>query len=203
LTVNYDYWYEQAVNTSKKIGWLPQVIMSQWIVETAHFTSKNFVINRNIAGQTWYKGCGYEQGTARPLKEGGYYIKYPNAVDGYIDFINRNAKRYASVRTFKTPQEQFNEIKCCGWATDSGYVKTLMDVYRWCLTHNIFKDPPNPHPKWGSLVDYLKAHGWKTDFESRRNYAYNMGVVKDKKQYSGSASQNTTLLNKMIDRYGE
>jgi hypothetical protein len=177
--------------------------MSQWIVETGHFTSKNFVVNRNIAGQTWYKGCGWDRGSARPSKEGGYYIKYPDAVDGYIDFINRNEKRYASVKTYTTPEEQFNAIKRCGWATDSKYVKTLMDVYRWCITHNIFKDPPQPHEKYTSLVDYLKAKCWKTDFESRRVYAYNMGVVKDPKYYSGTATQNIELLNRMIKRYGE
>jgi hypothetical protein len=203
MTVNYDYWYEQAIKASKKVGWLPQVIMTQWIVETAHFSSKNFVVNRNIAGQTWYKGCGYEMGTARPSKEGGYYIKYPDAVGGYIDFINRNTKRYASVKTFNTPEEQFNAIKRCGWATDSGYVKTLMSVYRWCITHNIFKDPPPAHPKYATLIDYLKSHNWKTDFESRRTYAYNIGVVKDPKAYTGTSAQNMDLLNKMIAHYGE
>jgi hypothetical protein len=199
LTVNYDYWYEQAVKVSAKIGWLPQVIMSQWIVETGHFTSHNFVVNRNIAGQTWYKGCGFEMGTER--QEGGYYIKYPDAVGGYIDFITRNAKRYEIVKSFSTPEEQFNAIKRCGWATDSKYVSTLMSVYRWCITHNIFKEPVKPQPdtKWTSLVDYLKAHNMKTDFESRRKLAVQYKVVKSPQEYSGGASQNIALLSKLIE----
>jgi hypothetical protein len=199
MSTNYDYWYEQAIKTSKVIGWLPQVIMSQWIVETAHFTSKNFVNNRNIAGQTWYRGCGFEQGTPRPEKEGGYYIKYPDATSGYIDFINRNTKRYGRVKDFKTPQEQFRAIKDGGWAVDPNYVSNLMSVYKWCVTHNIFKEYEEPKPtKWTSLVDYLKDHHLATDFESRRKLAVQYKVVKSPQEYSGSASQNIALLNKLI-----
>jgi hypothetical protein len=202
MTVNYEYWYEQSIKAAKQLGWLPQVIMSQWIVETNHFTSHNFVENRNIAGQTWYKGCGWDIGTARPVSEGGYYIKYPDAVTGYIDFIKKNQKRYGKVKEYQTPHEQFRAIKDGGWATDPKYVSTLMSVYKWCITHNIFKDPPENKTEWKSLVDYLKTKGWRTDFESRRIYAYNMGVVKDKTHYSGTGSQNIDLLNAMIKKYG-
>jgi hypothetical protein len=198
MTVNYDYWYEQAQKASAKLGWLPEVILSQWIVETDHFTSHNFVVNHNIAGQTWYKGCGFAMGTER--KEGGYYIKYPDAVGGYIDFITRNSKRYGKVSQVHTPEEQFRAIKDGGWATDPKYVSTLMSVYRWCVTHNIFKEPVKPQPatQWTSLVDYLKAHNLKADFESRRKLAVQYKVVKDPKEYSGGSSQNIALLNKLI-----
>ncbi|XRG80044.1 hypothetical protein V5E38_06990 [Rossellomorea sp. GAMAL-10_SWC] len=47
-TIKY---FQYAQEVSKKIGWLPEVIYTQWQVETAHFTSKNFKKNNNIAGQ--------------------------------------------------------------------------------------------------------------------------------------------------------
>lgn len=188
--VNYDYWYGQAIRASKVVGWLPSVIMSQWIVETGHFTSNNFVNNRNIAGQTWTVDCGWSMGTARPLKEGGHYIKYPDAVTGYCDFINRNS-RYKGVKSFTTPEEQFRAIKQAGWAIDADYVKTLMSVYRWCVTHNIFKEVEKVSDKYTSLVDYLKANKKAADFISRRKLAESKGI----KNYTGTASENTKLLN--------
>jgi hypothetical protein len=190
MMVNYDYWYSQAVRASKIVGWLPSVIMSQWIVETAHFSSNNFVNNRNIAGQTWTANCGYPMGTARPLKEGGHYIKYPDAVIGYCDFINRNA-RYKEVKKFTTPEEQFRAIKLAGWATDPNYVKTLMSVCKWCVTHNIFKEVEKPRNKYTSLVDYLKANHKASDFISRRKLAESKGI----RNYTGTATENIKLLN--------
>jgi hypothetical protein len=140
------------------------------------------------------------------MREGGYYIKYPDPVVGYVDFINKNVRRYGKVKDKQTVETQIKAIYDGGWATDKRYVSKVLAVYRSCLDKGIFNRPvvsaPVVQVKPVSLVDYLKSHGWKSDFESRRTYAYNMGVVNDKRHYSGTAAQNIDLLNRMIKKYG-
>ncbi|PGS46818.1 hypothetical protein COC46_20545 [Bacillus sp. AFS041924] len=97
---------------SKKIGWLlAEVIFTQWQVETAHFTSKNFKKNNNFAGQTCHPGLPLSsRGTVKPKSEGGYYIKYDDPIKGYVDFVLSHS-RYDKVKTYKTANEQFKEKK--------------------------------------------------------------------------------------------
>lgn len=116
-----EYWI-LANEAAKQIGWQPVVIFTQWSWETARFTSHNLRVNNNIAGMTWYEGCGYLKGTPRP--EGGFYIKYPSAVEGYVSFIKKN-HRYDNVRTGKTPEAQFDLIAKDGWAVDKKYAAEL------------------------------------------------------------------------------
>jgi hypothetical protein len=83
------YWI-LANKAAKELGWLPETVFTQWAWETAHFTSSNLKQNNNIAGQTWYQNCGHEKGSARPANEGGWYIKYDDAAQGYVEFIKKN-----------------------------------------------------------------------------------------------------------------
>lgn len=123
------YW-KDALEASKQTGWHPIFIMSQWEIETTHFTSANFRNNNNLAGQTWYPGSPYPKGTKRPANEGGYYIKYPSAVEGYVDFIKRNP-RYKHVKDFTTPEEQAHEVAQQGWAVGpEQYEKTLLALIK-------------------------------------------------------------------------
>jgi flagellum-specific peptidoglycan hydrolase FlgJ len=146
----YEKEYVWACECAKALGWLPQTIFSQWVHETGWFKSNNYRSNKNIAGQTWYEGCGYPKGTSRSQREGGYYIKYPDPVIGYVDFINKNQKRYGHVKNFKTVEEQVKAIKDSGWATDPSYISKVMSVYRSCLNRGIFNKPvvkvPKPYP---------------------------------------------------------
>jgi hypothetical protein len=192
-----------ACDAARQLGWLPQTIFSQWVLETNWFKSNNYQMNHNIAGQTWYEGCGYPKGLSRAANEGGLYIKYPDAASGYVDFIKKNV-RYAKVKTFTTVQEQVLELKRAGWATDPDYVAKVMSVYRTCLDKGYFnkpvvKAPPPPvvHKSPVSLVDYLKSKGRPTDFESRRKLAYQYKIVSDPRAYSGTAEQNAALLKKL------
>jgi hypothetical protein len=193
--------YQWACAAAKELGWLPQTIFSQWVLETGWFKSNNFKTNNNIAGQTWYEGCGYPQGTSRG-REGGFYIKYPDPVRGYVDFITRNVRRYGQVKNFHTVQEQVFEIKKNGWATDPDYVNKVMSIYRTCLDKGYFNKPvvktPPPAAKTPlSLVDYLKSKNKPSDFESRRKLAYQYHIVSDPRHYSGTSQQNSDLLKKL------
>jgi len=135
-TIKY---FQYAQEVSKKIGWLPEVIYTQWQVETAHFTSKNFKKNNNIAGQTWYPGLPLSsRGTARPKNEGGYYIKYNDPVQGYVDFILNNP-RYSKVKTYKTANEQFEAIAAAGWAADPNYADVLISVNNANIKNGLYK----------------------------------------------------------------
>lgn len=121
-----EYW-EMALEASKHTGWHPLFIMSQWQLETGHFKSNNLKQNNNIAGQTWTESSKYPKGTARPANEGGWYIKYPDPVTGYVDFILTNT-RYNKVKTFNTPEEQAKEVAKQGWAADPLYADKLISM---------------------------------------------------------------------------
>lgn len=120
------YWWSEAKKAGAIVGWFPTVILAQWQVETGNFSSPNFVNNNNIAGQTWREYMPeFMKGTARPKAEGGYYIKYDDAVDGYVDFIQKNP-RYSNVRNMRTEEAQIREIAARGWAVDPKYADTLI-----------------------------------------------------------------------------
>ena len=60
------------------------------------------------------------------------YANITEGVKGYFDFIN--TKRYAALKTAKTPAEYLTKIKNAGYATSSTYVPDLMAVVRkWDL----------------------------------------------------------------------
>lgn len=122
------YWWAEAKKASAIVGWFPTVILAQWQWETGNFSSSNFVNNNNIAGQTWREYMPeFMKGTARPKVEGGYYIKYEDAVDGYVDFIQKNP-RYSNVRNMKTEEAQIRAIAAAGWAVDPNYANGLLSV---------------------------------------------------------------------------
>ena len=132
-----NYWYKKAIEASEQTGWLPEVILAQWQVETDNFTSDNFKENNNLAGQTWFEGSKYPKGTARPNNKGGYYINYPDAVAGYVDFIN-TSNRYSKVKTMQTAENQLEEIARAGWANDKNYADTLISVYNANVREGIY-----------------------------------------------------------------
>jgi murein DD-endopeptidase MepM/ murein hydrolase activator NlpD len=114
-----------ALKASRETGWSPILILSQWQIETAHFSSDNFLNNHNIAGQTWHEGIPESmKGSARPIEEGGHYIKYSDPVEGYISFILENP-RYDGVKEQPTPELQAAALAKAGWAVDPNYQNLL------------------------------------------------------------------------------
>ena len=188
--MEHPYW-EKAKRAALLVHWFPEVILTQWMVETAHFTSNNFKKNNNIAGQTWHKGIPEKmKGSARPRGEGGYYIKYDDPIIGYCDFILKNP-RYKDVKNAKSIEDQFKRIAAAGWAADPHYADTLISVHHSNIKKdNYHTDPPKIEYKGVSVVDYLKLKGKPTDFASRRLLARDMGMS----HYSGNAEDNLKLL---------
>lgn len=123
VATKYPY-LKDALKVAKASGWDPVMVYAQWSWETDYFTSNVLDKNNNLAGQTWYPGCGFEKGTPRPESEGGYYMKFKDAAEGYLDFID-GSKLYSKVSSFKTAEEQIAEIKRNGWAKDDEYVKNV------------------------------------------------------------------------------
>jgi hypothetical protein len=123
-----DYWWSKAIEASQMIGWFPTVILAQWQLETGNFTSSNLQRNNNIAGQTWYKGLPETmKGTARPPNEGGFYIRYDDPVDGYVEFIQQNG-RYRGVKDMPDENAQIDAIAAAGWAIDPNYADKLKAI---------------------------------------------------------------------------
>jgi hypothetical protein len=134
------YWI-LANKAAKQIGWLAETVFTQWAWETAHFTSANLKNNNNIAGQTWYSGCGHEKGTPRPKGEGGYYIKYKDAAQGYVEFIKNNIRRYGNVSGAHTVETQIELIAKDGWAADPNYAKGLKSLHQQNMKNGVYKLP--------------------------------------------------------------
>ncbi|RTE09294.1 glucosaminidase domain-containing protein [Paenibacillus whitsoniae] len=121
-------WWNKAREASLEIGWFPTVILAQWQLETGNFTSSNLRVNNNIAGQTWQPYMSQSlKGTPRPASEGGFYIKYDDPIEGYVDFILQN-RRYADVRWKLTEMDQIQAIAAAGWATDPNYANKLVKI---------------------------------------------------------------------------
>lgn len=58
---------------------------------------------------------------------------------------------------------------------------------------------PSRKPAYsGSIVDYLNQQGIKSNINNRKNLAVEYGIVSNEAQYTGTAKQNTALLNAMI-----
>jgi hypothetical protein len=167
------YWI-LANEAAKQIGWLPEVIFTQWSWETARFTSHILQTNNNIAGMTWTPNCGYPKGSARPANEGGYYIKYPSVVEGYVSFIKKN-HRYDNVRTGKTPEAQFDLIAKNGWADDKNYAAELKGRHQENIKAGIYKLPRENAPDYPGHVIKLND----TDTLSVKNIQKALGLVAD------------------------
>jgi hypothetical protein len=134
------YWL-LANKAAKQIGWLAETIFTQWAWETSHFTSNNLINNNNIAGQTWTSANPLSmRGTARPKSEGGYYIKYTDPAQGYVEFIKKN-HRYDGVKIAKTVEGQIDAIAKAGWATDPHYAVGLKSLHQSNVKHGYYKLP--------------------------------------------------------------
>jgi hypothetical protein len=150
-------YYEQAKQASLKTGIDADLIFAQWQIESAHFTSPNFRNNNNLAGQTWTPQYPeFMKGTPRPAKEGGYYVKYPNALDGYIDFLSKN-HRYDNVKTGKTEEEQAHLIAFDGWAG------TNQSDYQNYYQSLVAQMNYNHKKGYGSVVDAGNTGGFGYD----------------------------------------
>lgn len=169
-------YYADAVRAGMATGWDPDVIYAQWILETGNFTSPNFRNNKNIAGQTWHSGLPTSmRGTARPRNEGGYYIKYTDPVQGYIDFIHNNS-RYKNVKNYKTEYEQIQEIKRQGWAVDPNYVAKVFNLVQTNHKKYNLDTPINGVPKGYSVDQFNSPYKFPTNDKTIEGNPYSGGL---------------------------
>lgn len=176
MTTEEKYWL-LANKAAKETGWKAETIFTQWQWETAHFTSSNLRNNNNIAGQTYYSGCGYPKGTARPKAEGGYYIKYSDAAKGYVDFIKKN-HRYDDVKLGKTVEEQIDRIAANGWAADKNYAKGLKSLHGSNISDGIYKLPKETVKSKATYPGHLIKEG-STDKASIKKVQVKVDVKVD------------------------
>lgn len=90
-------------NTSAKYGipWEMLVAITQH--ESGLGTSNVALKNNNLSGMTWTGSNGIK-GTARPSREGGYYVKYPTIQEG-LDALGRNIARRKQVSQVASGEE--------------------------------------------------------------------------------------------------
>ena len=76
----------------------------------------------------------YSKGTLTTIRDNfRVYDSVEEGIKGYFDFIS--AKRYANLKTAKTPQQYLEMIRADGYATSFTYVTTNMNCIRkWDLT---------------------------------------------------------------------
>ena len=79
---------QMVVNASEKYGVSWEAMMAIIDHESLFGTSNVAKNNNNVGGMTW-TGSNGQKGTARPAKEGGYYIKYNTFQEG-VDAVAKN-----------------------------------------------------------------------------------------------------------------
>lgn len=137
------------VSQTKGTGILPGTLITQLIVESQGKVNGTYLVggstlSRNaqnyfgIKCGSW-KGAKYTIRTREEDKNGNsYYIdacfrKYGSieeSIKDYIKFLQSNQRyKTAGVFSSKTVPEQFEALKRAGYATGSGYVQLLNNVY--------------------------------------------------------------------------
>lgn len=160
------------VQQTKGTGILPGTLITQLIVESSAKYKGSYPVggsplSRNannyfgIKCGPGYKGPSYTTRTREETKQGeSYYIndcfrKYSGieeSIKDYIRFLQSN-KRYAKAGFFqqKTVEGQFAALKKAGYATGSGYIQLLTNVYR-PLKSQIDNIPTTSEANLGPIV---------------------------------------------------
>lgn len=160
------------VQQTKGTGILPGTLITQLIVESqgkkgsqylvgASSLSKNAQNYFGIKCGSTYKGPKYSIKTREEDKNGNsYYItacfrKYSSieeSIKDYIKFLQSN-ERYKNAGLFqqKTVEGQFAALKKAGYATGSGYIQLLTNVYR-PLKSQIDNIPTTSEANLGPIV---------------------------------------------------
>ena len=139
------------VEQTKGTGILPGTLITQLIVESQGKRGSQYLVGASTLSKeaqnyfgikcgSTYKGPKFNIRTREETKTGeSYYVtacfrKYSSieeSIKDYIRFLQAN-KRYANAGFFqqKTVEGQFAALKKAGYATGSGYVQLLTNVYR-------------------------------------------------------------------------
>ena len=117
------------------------------------------------------------------------YASFEDGVVGYFDFIQ--TPRYDNLKLCTTPREYVETIKNDGWATSSGYVKTVMNVVDQIdyLVNDTPADsnpqPPQPPPPYGGVeLEYTVLEQTAMDVISG-GYGISMVAIENALQLAG------------------
>lgn len=124
--------YGYAQQAAKSLNWNADLVMAQWILETAHFSSHVFNTDHNLAGIKWAsaKNNPGASGPGVKANDGGYYAHYGSVGDGvkgYVNFVGANP-RYSKVSSSQDPRQEAELLHQAGWATDPEYADKIMSV---------------------------------------------------------------------------
>lgn len=124
-----------------------------------------------------------------------------------LGFKNRGVKDGTGLYVVNKTKAKAMIIECCFVDTEDankykqlGAKKVAEAIYRAVVDTN--NAVTNPHPEnkpatgvytGGSIVDYLNSIGKDSSYSARKQYALQYGIA----NYSGTAEQNTALLNAM------
>lgn len=201
---------------------LPSLTVAQAILESNWGRSGLSVDCHNYFGMKWVEGCGcdYKTYSTREQRSDGVYYtiqarfrKYPSleaGIKGYYDFLQY--PRYKNLKGVTNYVDACKLIRLDGWATSLTYTNNLIKLIE---TYNLTKFDKEAlggtkeekkkedkkesvskkyYKKYTgksvSLVDALKSIGVNSSMVNRRKIAKANGI----KNYSGSAEQNTKLL---------
>lgn len=126
------------------------------------------------------------------------------AVANAMGIKNRGAKQTSELRMLNIGFDNLLEICFHDNSNDLSKYNTNKDAVataianaitggKAVITTNTVAKPSNNSYKGNSLVDYLKSIGVDSSFTNRKKLAQTNGI----KNYTGTASQNTALLNKL------
>lgn len=114
--------------------------------------------------------------------------------DGRTVTVKDGVKSYSGTATTKTKNTPSSEIVQLSKDLANGKKPTVP-------TSNKPMATPTPTPTSSyngvSVVDFLKSTGGDSSFAARAQQAVKLGIVKNADQYTGSAAQNTSLLEKL------
>lgn len=130
------------------------------------------------------------------------YHSFDEGIEGYYQFIT-GISRYSNLIGETNYKEACRKIKEDGWATDSQYTTKLISIIE---TYNLTKfdtDVPIPpvtegcFPPCGSSYTSIVEALDSINVDSSYAYREKIAAANDITNYSGTAEQNTTMLNKL------
>ncbi len=130
------------------------------------------------------------------------YHSFDEGIEGYYKFIT-GYSRYSNLIGETSYVTACNKIRQDGWATDSAYSTKLISlIEKYNLTRfdsDVPPPPPEPHEGcfpacsngYTSIVEALQSVGAESSYDYRAKIAVANGIA----DYSGTASQNTQMLD--------
>jgi hypothetical protein len=132
---------EKTIYTTLKGEGIPEILSLLIVAQTKHetsiggvpYTSRQFLINNNIAGYGYVKGNKYQimDGGKHP-EDGGHYAKYANIIDSAKDLAGWYKRRSNTFFRITDIHAFANALKTSGYYTDkvSNYENGVRRFYK-------------------------------------------------------------------------